>query len=89
MHIIQLAQNSYNVMPEVSYGMELCLSYRAHEPYTQQKSLTYVIRYWIDFRVGGRGTVCLSHVVLGDYIIHIFNNEIHMGRYVYVAIYHY
>ena len=25
----------------------------------------------------GRGTVCL---VLGDYIIHTFNNEIHMGR---------
>ena len=42
--------------------------------------LSYIIRYWIDFRVGGRGTVCLSHVVLGDYIIHIFNDEIHMGR---------
>ena len=27
--------------------------------------------------MGGRGTVCLSHVVLGDYIIH---DEIHMGR---------
>ena len=25
------------------------------------------------------GTVCLSHVVLGDYI-HISNNEMHMGR---------
>ena len=32
--------------------------------------------------MGGRGTVCLSHVVLGDYIniIHIFNNELDMGR---------
>ena len=30
--------------------------------------------------LGSRETVCLSHVVLGDYIIHIFNDEIHMGR---------
>ena len=30
--------------------------------------------------MGGRGTVCLSHVVLGDYIIHIFSDEIHIGR---------
>ena len=32
------------------------------------------------FRVGGRGTVCLSLIVLGDYIIHILNDEMHMGR---------
>ena len=65
------------------------------------------------FRVGGRGTVCLSHVVyysclndemhmgrnvrgrkdclfflcstICDYIIHTFNNEIHMRRNVYNA----
>ena len=30
--------------------------------------------------MGGRGTVCFSNVVLGDNIIHIFNNQIHMGR---------
>ena len=44
--------------------------------------------YNIDFKVGGRGTVCLSHVLLGDYFIHNFNDEIHMGRnvkYVYIA----
>ena len=34
----------------------------------------------IDFTLGGRGTVCLSHVVLGDYIIHIFIDEIHIGK---------
>ena len=42
--------------------------------------LSCIIRHWIDYRVGGRGTVCLSHVVLGDCIIHIYNDEIHMGR---------
>ena len=38
---------------------------------------------WIDFRVGGGGTVCLCiciYVVLSDYIIHIFTEEMHMGR---------
>ena len=30
--------------------------------------------------LGGRGSVGLSHVVLGDYIINMFNDEIHMGR---------
>ena len=32
--------------------------------------------------MGGRGPVCLFHLVLGDYniIIHIFYNEMHMGR---------
>ena len=40
---------------------------------------------WIDFNVGGRGTVCLSHVVQGDYDIHIFNNEMHMGRNKYIV----
>ena len=30
--------------------------------------------------MGGEGTVCLSHVVLGDYVIHNFNDEMHMRR---------
>ena len=30
--------------------------------------------------MGGRVTVCLYHVVLGDYIIHIFYDKMHMGR---------
>ena len=38
------------------------------------------IRHGTDYRVGGRGTVGLSHVVLGDSIIHMFNDEMHMGR---------
>ena len=29
----------------------------------------------------------LSHVLLGDYIIHIFNDEIHMGRNVRYVVY--
>lgn len=33
--------------------------------------LSCIIRHWIDFRMGGRGSVCLFHVVLTDYIIHI------------------
>ena len=43
-------------------------------------SVSCVIRHCIDRRVGGRETVCLSHVILGDYIIHIFKDEMHMGR---------
>ena len=38
--------------------------------------LSCIIRHWIDLTVGGRGPVCLFHLVLGDYIIH---NEMHMG----------
>ena len=34
------------------------------------------------YQLGDRETVCLSHVVLDDYIIHIFSDEMHMGRYV-------
>ena len=35
---------------------------------------------WIDFIVGGSGAVGLSHVVLDEYVIHTFNNEMHMGK---------
>ena len=28
----------------------------------------------------GRRIVCFSHVALGDYIIHTFNDEMHMVR---------
>ena len=30
--------------------------------------------------VRGRKIVCFSHVALGDYIIHTFNDKMHMGR---------
>ena len=55
---------------------------------SERTLLSCVIGQCIDCRVGGRGTVCLSHVVLGDYIIHIFNNEMYMGRNVRYVVYH-
>ena len=30
--------------------------------------------------VRGRRIVCFCHVALGDYIIHTFNDKMHMGR---------
>ena len=30
--------------------------------------------------VRGRRIICFSHVALGDYIIHTFNDKMHMGK---------
>lgn len=39
----------------------------------------YIMVISVEF-VGGRGTICLSHIALGDYIIHTFNDEMHYGK---------
>ena len=46
--------------------------------------LSCVIRQCIDC---SSGTISLSHAVLGDYIVHIFN-EMYMGRNVRYVVYH-
>ena len=62
-----LKKCQHNVEEPNLYGPCMYIVYM----HTCMNMFTSVVVCWIDCRVGGRGTVCLSHVVLGDYIIHI------------------